>query len=430
MKINVLELFRNSEELAPLYAASTAKMMMRCLNRMSVVEKAGDILSEEEESPESFVRECVGILDKIEHTRHPDEMVLVAALHVLVGIDGEAVEELSREILDRPRFRFPWAQRFAEIILGDEKHEVGTGDARSAIVRLNHECERLEARYGGTWLFNSDTLSVSCEDTVDIGDELISLCAVSRSSVLPAWVATVETIDGRRGTAVDEDIFTCISSAVLSIRRRSRSDNGFFLVIEGLDGSGTTTQTQAVAEVLSGRGPVSTTMEPTEGALGKGIREILAGQSELRRPDGQIEEDLMALLFAADRIDHRESTLKPHLKEGALVVSDRYDLSSYAYQTEGPKDLSWVRALNERALEPDLTVFLDVPVQTCLDRLDERDARDVYENEDFLRRIDARYRKVVEVLQEEGRYFAIVDGTKAPDAVTDAIVTEVNKRLS
>lgn len=144
-----------------------------------------------------------------------------------------------------------------------------------------------------------------------------------------------------------------------------------FVVVEGIDGAGTTTQIRLYAEHLASRGfDVHVTREPSTGPVGTFIRSVLTGATTL--PSGP-SADLMALLFAADRLDHVRGEIEVALARGAVVLSDRYDLSSLAYQSVaarlergGSPDardearLDWLRTLNQHARRPDVTLVVDV----------------------------------------------------------------------
>jgi dTMP kinase len=140
---------------------------------------------------------------------------------------------------------------------------------------------------------------------------------------------------------------------------------GRFIVLEGLDGAGTTTQGALLAaRLLEHDVPVELTKEPTDGVLGKIARAFTDG-------DVHLEPETVALTFAADRIEHTVE-MRQLLDAGTWVVSDRYVASSLAYQTSQGLPFEWVRALNSRAMEPDATVFIDTPVATCISRLEAR----------------------------------------------------------
>lgn len=139
-----------------------------------------------------------------------------------------------------------------------------------------------------------------------------------------------------------------------------RLSGGRFVVIEGLDGSGGTTQVERLVGHAGRRGEVVRTREPSDGPVGTLIRAQLAG--------GELGDSVLPYLFAADRRHHLDSVVLPAVARGALVVSDRYALSSFAYQAAA-LGLDRVLALNADFPAPDLTVFLDLPPEACLDRI-------------------------------------------------------------
>src|SRR5580693_8502583 len=108
---------------------------------------------------------------------------------------------------------------------------------------------------------------------------------------------------------------------------------GRFVVLEGIDGAGTTTQVARLADRLRGKKhPVRTTREPSDGPIGALVRQVLTGRVIV--PGGRAPNwTTMALLFAADRMDHMEAEIEPWIAEGGIMVSDRYDASSLAYQS-------------------------------------------------------------------------------------------------
>ncbi len=138
---------------------------------------------------------------------------------------------------------------------------------------------------------------------------------------------------------------------------------GAFIVIEGLDGSGKSTQAKLLARNLKKSHSTVYTAEPSRGRIGKFIRNrILYGET---RPPTAVE----ALLFAADRIEHVQNEVLPALAKGQLVISDRYVYSSLAYQGSAGLSLDWIEAINQHALKPDLALFIDVDPEVVLARL-------------------------------------------------------------
>jgi dTMP kinase len=168
-----------------------------------------------------------------------------------------------------------------------------------------------------------------------------------------------------------------------------------FIVLEGIDGSGTTTQLYRLVDHLEARGRrVHPTREPSTGPVGRLLREILLGGHRLA--DGSPIDGLAtALLFAADRRDHLRREIEPALADGIDVISDRYLLSSLAYQAQ-EADRDWVSTLARDLREPDLTLLLDVPVAVAAERrraagrTEER-----YDADEMQERIAARYRELV-----------------------------------
>jgi dTMP kinase len=154
-----------------------------------------------------------------------------------------------------------------------------------------------------------------------------------------------------------------------------RRFTGLFVVVEGIDGSGSTTHAKLLAKAIKSRGPeVVLTCEPSTGPIGSLIRQVL--QRRLFVPDATGPRNFawstMALLFAADRMDHLDSTVAPALRAGSVVISDRYDLSSLAYQSltahNGAESIPWIRELNAQALRPDVTIVIDVPAEVAEER--------------------------------------------------------------
>ncbi len=138
---------------------------------------------------------------------------------------------------------------------------------------------------------------------------------------------------------------------------------GAFIVIEGLDGSGKTTQTKHLVNNLKKEYNVVYTAEPSRGEIGAFIRRRILYRKT--RPPISAE----ALLFAADRIEHLQNEVVPLLEKGAIVVSDRYIYSSLAYQGSAGVDLDWIQIINAQALKPDLALFIDVDPEIVLKRL-------------------------------------------------------------
>jgi len=198
-----------------------------------------------------------------------------------------------------------------------------------------------------------------------------------------------------------------------------------FLTFEGIEGSGKSTQARRLAEAF---GPgVVLTQEPGGTGLGRSIRELL-----LDRGRSGMSPEAEVLLFFADRAQHVAEVLKPSLSAGRIVISDRYVDSSLAYQGHGrglPLDLlGAVARLATGGLEPDLTLFLDVPVELGLARASSRGAHDRLEAE--VREFHERVREGYRVLgAQHGARWASIDGAQAEDAVFEQVRAAVAQRL-
>jgi len=201
--------------------------------------------------------------------------------------------------------------------------------------------------------------------------------------------------------------------------------NPLFIVLEGIDGSGTTTQLGLLERHLQGRGRrVHPTREPSTGPVGRLLREILLGGHRL--PDGAPADGLaMALLFAADRRDHLSREIEPALAAGIDVVSDRYLLSSLAYQAQ-EAERDWVATLARDLRAPDLTLLLDLPVaaaaarRRAAGRADER-----YDADDVQARVAARYRELV----AGDPRATVLDALGGIEDVARAVATAVDRLL-
>ena len=130
----------------------------------------------------------------------------------------------------------------------------------------------------------------------------------------------------------------------------------------------------------------------------------------------------MAYLFAADRHDHLYNDIDGVFKliaSGFQVIVPRYYFSSLAYNSSTPEQFDFVSKLNEKFPNPDLLIYLDVPIKTSLDRLQERSLKEVYENEAKLTQVKEKYQQILDQYQDLS---LIIDGTKDKQVIHQKII--------
>lgn len=206
------------------------------------------------------------------------------------------------------------------------------------------------------------------------------------------------------------------------------------VAIEGCDGAGTATQAKLLAEALAGRQiPCHLTRQPSDGPIGRMIREVLAGTKK-------IPPEALALLFAADRIDHMEREVEPAWNDGMIVVSDRWYHSSFAYNVDEdnvtgfaclqelvPQDRSWIVALNAFARRPDLTILLDIRPEVAAERrVKAGRATELFDDIETQRRVVARYRRLMSWMPA----MTALDGEREVGAIAREIFLRVDELIT
>jgi len=202
--------------------------------------------------------------------------------------------------------------------------------------------------------------------------------------------------------------------------------NGRFIVFEGIDGSGKSTQIKQISRRLKTSGyTVYSTFEPTDGPIGLLIRQMLSGKLAT-------DQRTIASLFAADRTDHlvnTENGIRHKVDQGAVVLCDRYYFSSYAYHAQYI-DMEWVihaNSLNAEILRPDVTIFIDVDPKICFERIkNSRSSFEMYEKIDIMKKVRTNYFKAFDILKGL-ETIVVIDGNSTMEAVEDTILNEVKK---
>lgn len=194
-----------------------------------------------------------------------------------------------------------------------------------------------------------------------------------------------------------------------------------FIVIEGLDGAGGTTQCRLLQSWLERHGhSVLSTNEPTGQPVGTFIRSVL------QDPHSKVGDEVLAYLFAADRQDHLARTILPALSNDTVVISDQYYHSSLAYQSLS-LDFDFVAQLNAPFRSPDITIFLLLEPETSFARVQERGLPlERFETLDRLRSIASSYNQVIDYCQRRGEHIVCLDATQSIEEIHDRICTEVS----
>jgi len=198
-----------------------------------------------------------------------------------------------------------------------------------------------------------------------------------------------------------------------------------FIVFEGIDGSGTTTQMAYLASVFSQRKtPFFFTAEPTERPEGKLIRRILKG--ELDADPGTV-----AHLFASDRYQHLygKDGILEHLERGEIVICDRYVLSSLAYQgISCGNDLP--HYLNARFPPPGLTVFFRIEASKAMQRVQKRQELEIFEKLPFQQAVEAAYEAEIASAMQSGWKIEILNAADSLENVSRQLVEIIDRHLS
>ena len=196
------------------------------------------------------------------------------------------------------------------------------------------------------------------------------------------------------------------------------------MVFEGLDGAGKTAQIKMIADYFNGGKfghKLQVVIEPTQLLIGGLVRSRLRG-------DWHSSPDALQLLFAADRADHLQKEIIPALKKGMLVVGDRYSFSTIAYGAVDC-DFDWLAGINSRFMIPDLTIFLNVPVDECIRRISgERGSIELFEKASILKEIGGNYQAVIEKFQNSAN-IKIINGNREKEEVFAEALAAIKELL-
>lgn len=191
-----------------------------------------------------------------------------------------------------------------------------------------------------------------------------------------------------------------------------------YIVLEGIDGTGKSTQTKLLQEHLLKEGyQVETVVEPTKSEIGKLIRVQLKNEESTQDTNQQI----LALLFAADRLTLKDRILEVKGDKTKFILSDRSFYSSIAYQDNPNIDMQWLRKVNDYTPQPDMMILLDLDEDEAIKRCDETE---VFETKEFLRRTRQKY---IKFLEEENTYK--IDASQTVEQVHEDICKLIEENI-
>ena len=206
------------------------------------------------------------------------------------------------------------------------------------------------------------------------------------------------------------------------------NNRGLFIVFEGIDGSGKTTQVKMLSAALEAMGrKTNITAEPTTLPSGKALREALGGRVKK-------SECEMAVMFVQDRIAHNitaEEGIEALLEAGVDVICDRYYYSSLAYQGQAT-DYQWVKTMNidcPQIRRPDVCIYIDLLPEQSLERISRgRESVEIYENVETLTRVRNQFLAVIKDLADTDNIH-VVNGYRTPDEVSADICKIVKEMI-
>ncbi|MFD3457791.1 dTMP kinase [Streptomyces sp. NPDC058691] len=250
--------------------------------------------------------------------------------------------------------------------------------------------------------------------TFDHGGAAYALMLVG-ALLLPVAALVLGKADDRQGVPLRRDLREALRGGDPA---QAPASTGFFIAVEGGDGAGKSTQVEALADWIRGKGhEVVVTREPGATAVGKRLRSILLDVSS-----AGLSHRAEALLYAADRAEHVDTVVRPALERGAVVVSDRYIDSSVAYQGAGrdlaPTEVARISRWATDGLVPHLTVLLDVTPEAARERFTEAPDRLESEPAEFHERVRAGFLTLAAA--DPARYL-VIDAAQEPEAVTTVI---------
>lgn len=215
----------------------------------------------------------------------------------------------------------------------------------------------------------------------------------------------------------------CLNFCILLLYRMQKNTyQGKFIVFEGIDGAGKSTQAELLEDFLKTalHQKVHTTSEPTSSLIGGLIRSQIAG-------DWKTSNECLQLLFSADRLYHLEKEIIPVLEQGIWVISDRYFFSTVAYGAVTTGEMDWLLNVNNKVLLPDIVFLLKVSAKTGIERIHaNRHGVTLFDREDFLVKAEQNLEKLVGQFSD---ITVVIDGEQPTEKIAQDIQEIVRQRL-
>jgi dTMP kinase len=209
--------------------------------------------------------------------------------------------------------------------------------------------------------------------------------------------------------------------------QKKDKEQGYFIVFEGIDGSGSSTQAELLCEYFKAKKqPAILSPEPSSGKIGKLLREFLGNENNFANQD--LFDQQMAYLFAADRHYHLYNNIdgvKKLIKKNIHVITTRYYFSSLAYNSKNKTEYEFVKSLNQQFPPPDLLIYFDIPVDIALERIKDRAIQEIYETKEKLIQVRQNFLQIIDEYQNN---YLKIDATKTKEEIHLQIINYLENK--
>lgn len=209
--------------------------------------------------------------------------------------------------------------------------------------------------------------------------------------------------------------------------QKKEKEKGYFIVFEGIDGSGSSTQAELLCEYFKqNKQAAILSPEPSSGKTGKLLREFLGSENNFANQD--LFDQQMAYLFAADRHYHLYNNVdgvQKLIRENIHVITTRYYFSSLAYNSKNKTEYEFVKLLNHKFPPPDLLIYFDLPVDIALERIKDRAIQEIYETKEKLIQVRNNFLKIIEEYQDD---YLQIDATQSKEEIHRQIINYVKNQ--